>query len=238
MSKQELNQRWSRNTEGLKIAQQQRRLETFAKAEAGIKQLLQDGKPITFEAVAEAGNVSRAWLYRQPDLKQRIEDLRHHSPRVQATSGQKASEASKEVMLAALRQQVRELRAEKQELTRQIEVAYGLVQDAKQAYLVTENRHLVGKLEQAQIRLNASIHEHQYQCEEIVQLNLQNKELKAQMIGMKSLESELEDLKKQNQRLFNRITQTEANTCSRSTKQIVQSRNEVDGQQELPKVEF
>ena len=38
------------------------------------------GEPISYRAVAQAAGVSRAWLYRQPDLRIEIDRLRTTSP--------------------------------------------------------------------------------------------------------------------------------------------------------------
>lgn len=52
--------------------------------------------------------------------------------------------------------------------------------------------------------------EHQEQVEKNNQLRARNQELKAQLMGMISLEAENEGLKKQNQHLWNRITELQA----------------------------
>lgn len=79
---------WERNIEGIKKNARRKSVDTLERAEAALKQLVREGKPITFSAVAEAGNVSEAWLYRQrshdpknPGLTERIEELRDQQKR-------------------------------------------------------------------------------------------------------------------------------------------------------------
>jgi hypothetical protein len=200
---------WERNTSGLKEAQHKKRLSALARAEEGIKKLLREGKPVNFESVAEVGGVSRAWLYRQPELKERIEHLRGHKP-AKLPLQQRASDASKEAMIAALRQQLKELRSENQELKRQIEVVYGLAQEAKPLNWADDHKRLCEELQRTKVLLDVSVKEHQEQVEKNKQLRARNQELKAQLMGMISLEAENEGLKKQNQHLWNRITELQA----------------------------
>ncbi|WP_193198648.1 DUF6262 family protein [Nostoc sp. MG11] len=65
-----------RNVEGLRQNAYRKRLEAIEKTEKGIQKLLQEGKSINFKAVAEAAEVSTAWLYKEPVIKERIQILR------------------------------------------------------------------------------------------------------------------------------------------------------------------
>jgi Family of unknown function (DUF6262) len=46
------------------------------RADAGIRRLLRSGEPISFRGIARAGGVSIDFLYRNQELRQRIEQLR------------------------------------------------------------------------------------------------------------------------------------------------------------------
>lgn len=123
-----------RNTNGLRQSAQSRHQQAVRRAEEGISRLLQERKPINFNTVAETANVSTAWLYRIPEIRQRIEHLRQQ-PHTQymIPSKEKASDASKNAMLTALRNRVKALEAENQELKHQLELIYG--------QLLTKNEH-------------------------------------------------------------------------------------------------
>ena len=72
--------------------------------------------------------VSTAWLYQQADLKERIRQLRAKNVPRMAMSiphQERASDASKEAMIAALRERLKRLEEENKELKRKVEVAYG-----------------------------------------------------------------------------------------------------------------
>jgi Family of unknown function (DUF6262) len=115
-----------RNVEGLRKSAQFRHQQTIQRTEQGIRLLLQDGKSINFNTVAQAAGVSTAWLYQHPEVRSRIEHLRaQQSERQVSAPKSKASDASKDAMLATLRQRVKQVEAENRELKRQLEVLYG-----------------------------------------------------------------------------------------------------------------
>jgi hypothetical protein len=121
---------WERNTLGLRTHAQEKARETARRAEAAIAHLLKEQRPINFKTVAETAGISTAWLYGNEALKQRIIHLRTQQvPAVQVKISlrEQASSASKDAMIAALRQRVKKLEAENRDLRRQVEVANGLL---------------------------------------------------------------------------------------------------------------
>lgn len=115
-----------RNTAGLKRSASERHAETRRRAEEGLRQLVAAKRPVTFEAVHTISGVSRAWLYRH--LQERIVQLRAQAPgATQPPPATRASVASKEAIIATLRQRVKQLEAENRELRDQLEVAYGQI---------------------------------------------------------------------------------------------------------------
>ena len=122
------------NTTGLRQSAQMRHQQAVQRVEDGIHQLLQEEKSINFNTVAETANVSTAWLYRVPEIRQRIEHLRQQ-PRAHSMiqPKEKASDATKNAMMAALKNRVKALEAENQELKHQLERIYG--------QLLTKNEH-------------------------------------------------------------------------------------------------
>jgi hypothetical protein len=114
----------------LRASAQQRAQETRQRAEEAINLLVSEGRPVNFKTVGQPAQVSTAWLYQQEDLKERILHLRAQErprPKVPIPQRERASDASKDAMIAALRERVKRLEEENRELKRQIEVAYGLL---------------------------------------------------------------------------------------------------------------
>lgn len=98
-----------------------------ARAETGIRALTKTGQPITFRAVAAAGDVSVDFLYRHPELRARIEQLRsqqaaapsrrepRHDPGGHAAPG----------VVATLTARLTDLRRELAETKAQLAAAHG-----------------------------------------------------------------------------------------------------------------
>jgi hypothetical protein len=77
-------------------------------AERGIRALVKRGEPITFQAVQREAGVSHAFLYNNPDLRDRIERLRDQA-RPRATPPPDADAAS--TLLLTLTAQLKHLKA-------------------------------------------------------------------------------------------------------------------------------
>lgn len=122
--------RWPRNIEGLRQTALQKAQATRHRAEEAIQLLLKEQRAINFKTVAETAHISTAWLYAQDDLKRRISELRAQQvpkPKIQIPPRERASDASKDAMIAALRKRVKEQEEQIRELKKQVEVAYGLL---------------------------------------------------------------------------------------------------------------
>ncbi len=121
---------WERNIDGLRTHAQQKAVDTARRAEAAIAHLLKEQRPVNFKTVAETAGISTAWLYGNEALKQRIMHLRtQQTPAVQVKipPREQASNASKDAMIAALRQRIQKLEKENRDLKQQVEVANGLL---------------------------------------------------------------------------------------------------------------
>src|SRR5487761_1782162 len=117
---------WERDTRGLRAHAQEKAVETARRAEEAIARLLKEQRPVNFKTVAETAGISTAWLYGNAAIKQRIILLRvQRVPAVQVKIPQReqASTASKDAMMAALRQRIKKLEEENRVLKQQVEVA-------------------------------------------------------------------------------------------------------------------
>lgn len=116
------------NTSPLITAARRRHELTRAKAIRAVRELDRLGTPVTFQTVAHTAEVSRSWLYAQPDIRAEIERLREQtrrapSPPIPAT--QRASDASLLRRLTEAHQRNRQLAEENQRLRRQLAHALG-----------------------------------------------------------------------------------------------------------------
>lgn len=117
------------NTGHLADAARRRRELTRAKAIQAIRELDHAGTPVTFNAVAQAGGVSRSWLYAQDDIRveiQRLRDATQQAPTsASIPTNQRASNDSLRQRLQAAHDRNRSLAQENARLRRQLAHALG-----------------------------------------------------------------------------------------------------------------
>ena len=101
--------------------------------EQAITALLREQKPVNFNMVAKAAAVSKAYLYSQPDLRDRIEALRQQeverTVRERVTSSLQKTDVSRDLIIPAKDRRIKELEAENRRLQQQLKVALGKAYD-------------------------------------------------------------------------------------------------------------
>lgn len=103
----------------LKSAAEQKKQQAAENLEKAIRKLAQDNKPITFATVARVAGVSVSYLYKYPEIKERIDSLRKQQVKVgKPSQPQKASDDSKAVIIYQLRERIKKLEAEVEGLRR------------------------------------------------------------------------------------------------------------------------
>jgi len=119
------------NTHHLREAERQRRERLLDQAHTALRRLDNAGKPVTVAAVVRASGVSRAFLYRQPDLVNEIQRLRdrqtvtgQHMP-----AHQRTTHASQHARIRQLSTANAELRAEIAQLRQQNAQLLGRLRD-------------------------------------------------------------------------------------------------------------
>lgn len=118
------------NSHHLVTAAKQRHELARAKAIRAIRELDRGGNiPITFESVARTAEVSRSWLYTQPDLRAEIQRLRQAPAAARTTptvpDRQRASVESLRQRLATIQERNRQLAQENERLRHQLAVSLG-----------------------------------------------------------------------------------------------------------------
>lgn len=113
-----------------------RHREARERARAALRRFEADGRPVTYAAVAADAQVSRAWLYTQPDLRTGIEQLRQVAGTLTRTpipTRQRATEASLLQRLETAHLRNQRLVEENTVLRQQLAVAHADLRDARQA---------------------------------------------------------------------------------------------------------
>jgi hypothetical protein len=124
---------WKRNTTGIAAHAQARREHKRKGVEDAITTLLQEQKLINFNTVAKAAGVSKAYLYSQLDLRERIEALRQQTMeqmvRERATRSPGKTDASRDLVILAKDRRIKELETENSQLRQQLKGALGKLYD-------------------------------------------------------------------------------------------------------------
>lgn len=124
---------WKRNTDGLTAHAQSRKEHKRKGVEDAIATLLHDQKPVNFHTVAKTAQVSKAYLYSQQDLRERIEVLRQQTVeqmvRERATCSPGKTDASRDLVILAKDRRIKALEAENQKLQQQLKVALAKAYD-------------------------------------------------------------------------------------------------------------
>ena len=97
----------------LKTAAEEKKQRAAENLEKAIRKLSQANKSITFANVARVAGLSVSYLYKYPEIKERIETLRKQQLRAgKPTEPQKASDNSKATIIYQLRERIKQLEAE------------------------------------------------------------------------------------------------------------------------------
>lgn len=117
------------NSRHVIAAARRRTAATRQRAVSALRRMDKAGTPITFDAVAREAQVSRSWLYNQPDLRAEVERLRSRrtpsSPGRPVPDRQRASDASLLRRLESATERIRHLEADNQQLREALALALG-----------------------------------------------------------------------------------------------------------------
>ncbi|MEH2312625.1 MAG: DUF6262 family protein [Nostoc sp.] len=109
----------NRKIEALQEAAAHKAKESAERVEKALERMIKQGQVISFKSVAQTANVSTAYLYKQEDLRSRIETLRdQQKQRPKSKQAPPASDNSKSVIISTLREENKKLRAEIEGLRR------------------------------------------------------------------------------------------------------------------------
>lgn len=107
--------------DSLAKANARRHRSALVAAQGAIEQLCREGAAVNFGAVSRAAGVSRAWLYRQADVRESIGRLRSSAPPARAAAAaQRASNSSLRQRLESAKAEISRLRAENSALRDQL----------------------------------------------------------------------------------------------------------------------
>lgn len=115
------------NTKGLKEYAKQRSQMALEKVDKAIRELSLTEQKINFNSVSQLSGVSKTFLYKNQEIKKRIEELR--DKQVSRIINQRAkydkTSRSKDIIIMAKDKKIKELEEENKKLKEQLEVLRG-----------------------------------------------------------------------------------------------------------------
>ena len=110
----------------LAAAAQRKHQSALDRARAALRAAHQSGMPVTFQSIAARADVSRQWLYKNPELRAEVERLRAVQTGPQPLPAvQRASDASLRQRNLTLLEENKRLRSENQELKQELAALLG-----------------------------------------------------------------------------------------------------------------
>lgn len=115
--------------EQLRQLHEARKATTNHKVDEAIKRLLKTRKGINFNSVSSESGVSKATLYNNPEIRERIDSLRQQQALVPTPKQLKRemNENNKDALIASLKRRMKKLEEENKQLREQLKVAYAEV---------------------------------------------------------------------------------------------------------------
>lgn len=119
--------------ERLRANARRRSEQTLRRAQDTLTAMVARGDTITVASLAKRANVSRSWIYTQPELLDRIEQLHHAEPArpPRTPSASRASLESLKRRLELAHHRIAQLREENSQLRHTVEQLHGQLRDLR-----------------------------------------------------------------------------------------------------------
>lgn len=112
------------NTDAIVKLAKEKSIKVRNRVEKTISEMSLKNETINFNAVSKRAQVSKSWLYKEKDIRERIETLRNNQVK-KAYNPPHKSPRSEDVLIKSLKDRIRELERENRNLKKQLERAYG-----------------------------------------------------------------------------------------------------------------
>ncbi|MBZ9686783.1 DUF6262 family protein [Clostridium estertheticum] len=107
----------------------ERKANTHKKFDEAIQKLIKINKTINFNSVSLEAGLTKATLYNNADIRERVETLRHQQAQVQvhtpAQIKRAMDENNKDAIIASLKRKMKKMEEENKQLKKQVKISYG-----------------------------------------------------------------------------------------------------------------
>jgi predicted transcriptional regulator len=104
----------------------ERRIKTHIRVDEAIQRLIKAKRTINFNSVAQEADLTKATLYNNADIRERIELLRHQQAQVPtpAQIKREMDDNNKDSIIASLKRKIKKLEEENKQLREQLKSSY------------------------------------------------------------------------------------------------------------------
>lgn len=113
------------NTKAIIQLSKEKSKKTKIRVEKAISEMALKNEKINFNSVAQKANVSKSWLYKQTDIRTRIETLRGQQISELIPRIHNKSTRSEDVLVKTLKSRIKTLEEENKQLKDQVQKLYG-----------------------------------------------------------------------------------------------------------------
>lgn len=112
------------NTDAIVKLAKEKSKEVRNRVEKTLSEMSLKKERINFNSVSQRAQVSKSWLYKEHDIRERIEVLRERQIKATYNSPKKSTK-SEDVLIKSLKKRIKELEEENSKLKKQLERSYG-----------------------------------------------------------------------------------------------------------------
>lgn len=104
----------------------ERKANTRSKVDEAIQRLIRANKSINFNSISQESGLTKATLYNNKYIRERIETLRHQQAQVPTPSQVKREmdENNKDAIIASLKRKIKKLEEKNKQLKEQVKISY------------------------------------------------------------------------------------------------------------------
>lgn len=117
------------NISGLIKYAEMKKEKTIERVDIAIKKIILDKHKVNFNSVAQVSGVSKAYLYKNMQIRERIEALRQQTSTSFKSSKGAMTESSKDIVIISKDKKIRDLKEENKNLKKQLMDLRGKIYD-------------------------------------------------------------------------------------------------------------
>ena len=183
---------FKRNTSGLEAHAQQKRESARKRTEDAIARLRSENRPVNFKTVSEESGVSRTWLYKEPEIKDKINQIKNQQTNKSRSQRNFDNQLNNQLrdtsQIDELKTKIKKLETENYALRNHLEVVYGMADPQlveKMKVLQQENEALKERIKGNDNNVDQQLKAH------IESLESENQKLKQENQQIEQLKIEL-----------------------------------------------